>query len=78
MLMMLLLSVPAVKLLSICTLALGTKTLPVPLALKSKSLLDLVVVIKLSSNKISSICVDCVTSKSCEIVYAPVADIFPV
>jgi len=43
------------KLLSICTSLLGIRTSPVPLARNSKSLLLNVVVIKLSSIKISPV-----------------------
>ena len=45
-----------VKLLSICTLLLGTYILPVPFALSSRSAFDSVVVIKLSCIVMSAIC----------------------
>jgi len=62
----------------ISTFAFGIKTIPVPLARSSKFVLEVVVVMKLSSINISSNCAAPETSKSCVTVTLPVIVASPV
>ena len=62
---------PTVGLPVTCTSLFGTIILPVPFALNSKSALEVVVVIKLSSTSISSNCAEPLMSKFCVAVKLP-------
>ena len=69
---------PTVTSLVISTSLFGTRTLPVPTARNSKSVFEVVVVIKLSSINISSNCAWPDTSKFCVILTSPVILLSPV